>query len=169
MFKHHLWVWVFLSTGIAVAGCGSPYVNIPPQSGDLATHSPNSKNVLQVLTAVMGTLIDQMSVDGPVAVILPAGASELSHVDVAAHIGEPAVSIHKQERLKAIVTVEATEVRIRGLRAEVDVLTRGLGGPGDLKTAYLAWRPVSGWQVTHVRTWRGLSMPTFSGSVSEVK
>lgn len=143
-----------LAVGALVpAGCGSPYVNIPAQVGDVATHNPNDRNVRGVLAAALEAVLDQQAIDGPVAVSLPEGASPLTHADVAQRLGEQAISTF-EEGAEPLPIVAVQEVRIRGVTAEVDVVCPSPSGRDQLMTAYLRWEPLSGWRVRRVRTWR---------------
>lgn len=140
---------------IAVPACGGPtYVNIPAQAGDFARHDPNSDVVRDVIAEAIRGLMLEQPVQTPYAVVLPEGASVLSHADVARRIGEGAVSPH-DESVEPAATVEARKVRIRGNEAQVDVIAPGRGGVSHLTTVYLEWAPFGGWKAQRIRTWRG--------------
>ncbi len=137
------------------AGCAGPtYINIPAQEGDLAGHDPNGDVVRGVVAEAARGLMLEVAVPPPVAVVLPADATALSHADVARRIGEGAVSPF-EEGIEPASTVEAREVRVRGGRGEVDFVHPGRGGMSHLTTVYLEWAPFGGWKAERVRTWQG--------------
>ncbi len=144
---------------ISVVGC-SPYayVNIPPQTGDVARHSPNSSLVRQVYAAALGAVLADRPLPAPVAIELPDGADVETHADVAERIGSPAVSPYN-DSVTPMSTVRVQQVRVRGAEAQVDVVRPGLGGRDQLVTVYLTWAPFSDWTAQRVREWRGAVPP----------
>lgn len=144
-----------VTAALAAVGCAGPtYINIPAQEGDLAGHDPNGDVVRAVIAdAVRGLMLD-VPMEAPIAVVLPADATALSHADVARRIGEGAVSPF-EEGITPATTVEVREVRVRGSKGEVDVVHPGRGGMSHLTTVYLEWQPFGGWRSERIRTWQG--------------
>ena len=161
-------VLVVLVAGLA--GCGSPYVNIPAQPGDLATHDPDGRAVRDaVVPAVRAVLEREMQagdevdeageIRGPVRIEMPreegGGAEAVASATVARLVGGPAVGEHEVTRADAASTLEVSGIRIRGTSAEVDVRRRE-GDFARLHTVYMKRNPIGGdWKVERVRAWRG--------------
>jgi len=140
---------------LLITGCGSPYVNIPPARGDLATHDPNGKGVCDVTVAAMLAVVDQTPLTGHFQVVLPEGTTDLTYSMVLGRISDMAVASGGGEQVEIVATFEINGIRIRGADAEVDILRPSTGIAPELITVYLTWAPGSDWSVDRLRTWRG--------------
>jgi hypothetical protein len=143
--------------GLLAFGC-QPYVNIPPQKTDTASHNPNGKTVRVVIAKAVRYAIDEAGITGPVQVMLPADTKSVTYIKVLNAIGEQAVSPDDEDTTGTVGIVFAKGVRIRGAQAEVDI-ARPIGdGVDQLVTVYLDWRPLNGWEAFRVQVWRGVSV-----------
>jgi hypothetical protein len=133
------------------------YVNVPPQQGDLATHDPNQQMVRDVEVEALRKLLADRPLQPPIALELPTGTTELTTSDVARRAGEGVTPIH--EAPDADSRVQVTQVRIRGLRSEVDVLYPTLAGLPQLLTVYMSYTPINNWRVDRIADWPGATRP----------
>ncbi len=138
-------------------GC-QPYVNIPPQEKDTASHNPNGKTVRTVLTKAVRYAIDEAGITEPVQVMLPANTEKLTYAQILNAIGDQAVSPFEEDVPSVVGIVFAKGVRIRGTQAEVDIARPVGNGVDQLITVYLDWRPLNGWEAFRVHVWRGVSI-----------
>lgn len=148
---------MLLTVTLFAAGCGGnapTYINIPAQEGDVAFHDPNGDTVRAVVAEAARGLMLEYAFQTPVAVVLPGDATALSHADVSRRIGNEAVSPF-EEGIEPGTTIEAREVRVRGHRAQVDIVHPGRGGISHLTTVYVDWAPFGGWKSERIRTWQG--------------
>ena len=136
-------------------GC-QPYVNIPPQEKDTASHNPNGKAVRTVMVQAIRTALEDGGITGPVQVMLPANTNKLTYTQVVNAIGDQAVSPYAEDVSGVVGVVFAKGVRIRGAQAEVDVARPVGDGIDQLVTVYLSWKPMSGWRADRVHAWRGV-------------
>ena len=147
---------------LLVAGCSTPYVNIPHQSGDIAGNDPNADNVRTIEAMAIRAVLAESDIPRPVSIKLPPGTDELTYAAVANQAGEDVLTpADTQPAPAATLTVE--QVRIRGWDAEVDVLRPSTGTVRRLVTVSLKYEPFSGWSARSTRTWRGpadASLPT---------
>ncbi len=136
-------------------GC-QPYVNIPKQDADTASHDPNGKTVRQVLVVAIQAAMDDGGIDDPVQIMLPENTTKLTYTHIANTLGEQVV-VPDDDTMTAVQgVVFAKGIRIRGNEGEVDIV-RPLGdGLDQLVTVSLKWTVPSGWRAQNVRVWRGV-------------
>ncbi len=137
-------------------GC-QPYVNIPPQEKDTASHNPNGRTVRTVLALAVQATLDDGGITGPVQIMFPEDTDKLTYAQIISAIGDQAVSPFEEDVTPVVGIVYAKGVRIRAARAEVDVARPAGQGMDQLVTVYLSWKPLSGWHADRVHTWRGVS------------
>lgn len=139
-----------------LVGCSKPYVNIPAQAGDVASHDPNAQSVREAgATALKAVLLDS-PIDGPVAIHLPEGTSSLTYAAVARQVGPQATPA--KEAPEGAADLKVRQVRLRNWKGEVDVERPGVGGRPQLVTVWVEYAPFSGWTFKQIRSWR--SMPS---------
>ncbi len=139
---------------LALMACAGPsYVNVPGQDGDLANNNANSDTVREVVAAAARGMLMQKEVAPPIAVVMPEGATALTHADVARRIGADAISPN-EEGVEPASRMTISEIRVRGNRAQVDIVAPGPGGLDQLTTVHLGWTAMSGWTADRMRTWR---------------
>jgi hypothetical protein len=159
MFRRLSTAAILVAASLAV-GCGGPtYINIPAQEGDLAGHDPNGNVVREVTAEAVRGLLQESPKPGPVAVFLPAGASALSHADVARRVGEGAVSPY-EAGVNPATQLEVKEIRIRAHEAQVDIVAPGRGNINQVTTVFLGWAPFGGWKAERTRTWQAPAQAT---------
>lgn len=141
------------------------YVNIPPQQGDLARHGANKQLVRDVEAEAVRFLLSQRPIDGTAALRLPQGSTELTAADVARRAGDNVVAEFEARDPAAVV--EITQVRVRGVNAEVDVLYPTLTGMPQLLTVYLEYLPMNNWVGQRVVDWPGATRPVDHGGAAE--
>lgn len=143
-----------LAAPLALVACAGPsYVNVPGQAGDLAVNNANSDTVREVTAAAVKGMLLSKEVAAPIALQLPEGATALTHADVARRVGPDVVSPN-EEGVEAASRMTIHEIRVRGTRAQVDVVAPGPGGLDQLTTVYLGWTTSSGWQADRMHSWR---------------
>lgn len=139
---------------LVVPACSSPYVNIPAQSGDVASANPNTQAVREVQIQALATVIERENLPGPVRIELPRGSDGLTYAAVASRLGE-AVVTPADDDVEAATVLVVEQIRIRGWDAQVDVLKPATGNVQQVVTVYLRNAPTAGWTVERTRTWRG--------------
>ncbi|MCC6680544.1 MAG: hypothetical protein IT445_06535 [Phycisphaeraceae bacterium] len=148
------------------AGCNPyTYVNVPPQSGDVARHGPNQELVREVEVEAIRSLLSERPLDPPVAVELPVGTNELTTSDVARRSGEGVLPVHEAQEAASLIKV--TQVRIRGPRAQVDLMYPTLTGMSQLLTVYMSYTPINGWQTERIVDWPGVTQPVDHGGTEQ--
>ena len=70
--------WLVLFALVLLGGCAT-YVNIPPQSGDVAGHDPNGDTVLKVELQALRRLEEDRAPTKVYRVVLPLGTSGASY------------------------------------------------------------------------------------------
>ncbi len=140
-------------------GCQT-YVNIPKQTGDAASHDPNGKTVREVLILAVHTALIDGDVKGPVQLMLPENTSSLTYAYIANALGDEVVVANEKSDQTAVAegVVLAKGIRIRGHKAEVDIVRPTGGGTDQLVTVYLNWKTIGGWNADMVRVWHGVSI-----------
>lgn len=139
---------------LLAAGC-QPYINIPAQRGDTASHNPNGKTAREVMAVAIRAAIDDAGITEPVQISLPDRAEPITYAAIARAVGDPVVLPDSESGATgAVVGVRA--VRVRGVEGEVDVVRPAGGGHEELVTVHLKWDPVVGWGAERVQTWRGV-------------
>ena len=142
------------AVALVLSACGSPYVNIPSQTGDVASSNPNTREVREVQIQALATVMEREELAGPVRIELPPGSDGLSYAAVASRLGEDVIT-PADDDVEAATTLGVEQIRIRGWDAEVDVLKPSTGGVQQIVTVYLRRAPTAGWTVERTRTWRG--------------
>lgn len=131
----------------------STYVNIPPQSGDVAINNPNMKDVLNVEAVALRAVVADRSLNGGYNIQLPEGTDDESYGIVIAKLDEHAGRAGDG----ALPTLTVAQVRVRGMKAEVDVVRPSdaaqQASPEQLVTVYLNWHFFDGWMAERVRPW----------------
>lgn len=153
----------------ALTGCNPyVYVNVPAQHGDLARNDPNSDIVRAVEVESLRHMLAARPLDAPVAIKLPKGTTDLAAADVARRVSETdGQVVALQEGEDAVSHVEITQIRIRGVFAEVDMMYPTVSGMSQLLTAYLEYKPMNDWVTNKVQDWPGARHPIDHGGVVE--
>lgn len=139
---------------LALVGCSRPYVNIPPQTSDVAGHDPNARNVREIEIAALQAVLRTDPLVGPIAIVLPEGTGQLTYAAVLPAVSPDAVSASNTEA-EPLSTVEVRQVRIRGWEGQVDIVRPNASGTRQLFTVHLEYAPFSGWSAKRIRPWRG--------------
>ena len=133
------------------------YVNIPPQSGDVATHNPNLTTVRTVQEKALQAVLNATTSMRPVQVILPVGVTSETYKTISSKLDPQASWSEEEDTLPDHWPIRVSQVRVRGWLAQVDVARPTDPGqdtsPGQLVTVYLKWDPVTGWYVQRLRPW----------------
>ncbi len=144
-----------VSGALMFGGCAS-YVNIPPQVGDLALHSPNHPTVALVEAEAIRGLVLEQPPDLPYQVSLPPKTSSSSYETVLKHLGENA-QWPEEGPQAGVPVLEVRQLRLRGWYAQVDVLRPSSfnqpDGPTQLTTVWLKWYPFAGWRFQRAHVW----------------
>ena len=154
---------LFLLTALLLTGC-STYVNIPGQTGDVASNDPNSESIAVVQAKALRMVIDE-SKPAKYVFALPAGTNSKTYALVQEDLGDPASSTPPGPGTQDVVegaagapTLEVKQILVRGWYAQVDVVKpsdpNNLNAPKQLVTAYLKYAPFDGWYAQEVRTWQ---------------
>lgn len=183
MKRTRFWPAAVFALSLSFYGCAT-YVNIPPQAGDVAWHSPNNPNVLAVEATAIKAVVDDWQLGQTFTVKALPGTSPLKYFAMLRHIGDHATIEH----VEGAPRIEVRQLYIRGSSANVDIVrSRGVAGgtastsPTDspakggastgeedtgtsvsprsegerqLVTVHLNWMPFSGWRAERVRVWR---------------
>lgn len=141
---------------LALAGCGI-YANVPPQTGDIATHDPNHPTIQKVMAIALRAVMEEQPLSGEYTVVLPPGTLPETYNGILPHVGRGATwSSGGNAPIPPVVEVK--QVRVRGEKAEVDVVRPSSGGAGEgppmLVTAKLTYDLIGGWNVRTLRLWR---------------
>lgn len=139
-----------------LSGC-TPYVNIPPNEGDFASHDPNRETVQEVIVAASRAALAESPIDQPFHVVLPPGTLPLTYDQTL-----PKISPHAIWSAQGVGEgepfLEVRQVRIRTSNAEVDLVRpfniADPGGYQQVSTVTLTWDPVAKWQPERIRSWR---------------
>ncbi|MAE67130.1 MAG: hypothetical protein CMJ18_22955 [Phycisphaeraceae bacterium] len=136
---------------MTVAGC-APYVNIPPQAGDLANHNPNNRNVLNVESKAVRAVAEDFGLAEPFAVEPLADTTAHNHLTLMPRIGELATA----ENVEGLATISVRKVYIRGAKANVSmVYTPARAEEGRrFVTVDLRREAFRGWTANLVKAWR---------------
>lgn len=153
---HRISLRAALALTLLLGGC-NPWVNIPPTAGDAAAHDPNLKTVQEVaIVAARAALADNAPTE-QFQVVLPKGTLPVTYDTTLPRISKLATWTPGGPREGAGV-VEVRQIRIRGSRAEADVVRpmtfSDPDGYQQVVTAYMSWDPVSQWRADRVSVWR---------------
>ena len=156
---------------VLTTGCNPyAYINVPPQAGDLALHSPNQKMVREVEIEALRVLLRDRPLSQPTELQCPEGTSESTLKMIVSRLGElapppPEVSPETSPDISSAITV--TQVRIRGARAQVDMLYPTLAGMPQLLTVYLSYTPINYWRVDRIVDWPGATHTIDHGGATQ--
>lgn len=134
---------------LLIAGC-SPYINIPAQPGDAATHSPNDNTAVAVMEAALAHVLHQRSEPGGYVIALPARASRATYADVLHQLPEGGGRHDKGAVGVPVYSIAA--VYVRGPDAQVDIIRPTPAGNPQLISVFLELG-VDGWHVVRDRPW----------------
>ena len=141
---------------IVSVGC-TTYVNIPAQTGDLASHNPNDLTVRTVLGEAISNVVKTYPFEGSFAILLPEHTTDTTYREIASMVGSQALWPGDPTR-SDLPTLEVRRVAIRRQEARVDIIR-----PTDhdqpesrlqLITVSLHWHPMKGWLVQRLTPWR---------------
>lgn len=131
----------------------TPYVNIPPQGGDLAFHSPNKQTVRALEIAAGRAALADRPIDGTFSITLPEGSSILTYEAVVPQISENATYAKPGETpIKPVLAIR--QLRIRAAVGEVDIVRPIAPDRSEFITVYLGYDPMAKWSVDRIRVWR---------------
>jgi len=159
---------LMLALVAALGGCNPYlYINVPAQHGDLARNSPNADVVRAVEVEAIRHMLALRPLEAPVAIKLPQGTTDLVAADVARRAAGDAEGsvVPLQEGEDAVSHIQITQVRIRGVFAEIDMLYPTVTGMPQLLTAYLEYKPMNDWTTTRVSDWPGATRPVDHGGL----
>ncbi|MCE9590606.1 MAG: hypothetical protein K8S99_08800 [Planctomycetes bacterium] len=140
---------------LPIGGC-APWVNIPAQTGDAASHDPNLETVQEVaVVAIKAAIADSPVASDKFQVIMPKGTLPATYELITPKIS-PNAMWSTDAATSGLPTVEVRRLSIRGSDAEVDVLRpMEPGSPvPQVLTVTLSWDAVSSWQADRVKVWR---------------
>ncbi|MEX2214417.1 MAG: hypothetical protein WD768_09835 [Phycisphaeraceae bacterium] len=154
---------LFLLAATLLTGC-TTYVNIPGQTGDVASSNPNNKKIAIIEARALKMVIAE-SKPAKYVFALPAGTNAESYALVQEELGDLATSTPPGpvapppvEGAGGVPTLEVRQITVRGWYAQVDVVKpsdpANLAAPRQLVTAYLKYAPFDGWYAQEVRTWQ---------------
>jgi hypothetical protein len=139
-----------LSVGLLLGGC-APYVNIPHQPGDLASHNPNNASVQRVTRIALDYTLMRYPPRDIYMVALPPGSNMETYRFVLKDLPDGGGIIGQGMGDEPVY--EVATVYIRGADAQVDIIPPAIGtGQPRLFTVYLdyTW---TGWRVERARQW----------------
>lgn len=152
----------------ALTGCNPYlYINVPAQYGDLARNDPNADIVRTVEVESLKYMLAARPLDAPTAIKLPTGTTDLSYADVARRAGGEGIVVPLSAGEDAASHVEVTQVRIRGVFAEIDMMYPTVAGSPQLLTVYLEYKPMNDWVTNRVQDWPGARHPIDHGGIVE--
>ncbi len=149
MRRTHIGPALLASLLAALAGCAA-YVNIPPQPGDTAIHRPDMIPIPELMTNAVMWATARYPVEPPYAVNLPADTPRITYNNVVSR-GTRDRGLPMTPKVENLPTYHVAEVRIRGTRAQVDVvLPRGL----EAAATTVTFRFTMGtWTMQDARSW----------------
>lgn len=141
---------LILFTCLVLLGGCSPWVNIPAQRGDLASHDPNTSTVHKAVTVALKHTLEQYPPAGAYAVIMPEGASTQTMAKLNAALPEGAGAT--ADATGRIPVYRVASIRIRGWDGQVDIIPPAGLRPKRLLSVYLD-HDLSGWYVRRTHLW----------------
>lgn len=135
-------------------GCAE-WVNIPPIPGGAARNDPNLSDVMDVEAEALAVVMQKLPSDGPTRVILPKGSTKFTYARVLNKVGRSTVMPDEN----APTTLDVQTVRIRTIKAWVDIQRTSESRIPQLLTVHLKHDLVSGWYLERMRVWRGTVNP----------
>lgn len=134
------------------------YVNIPAQTGDVASANANGSQVRHVIGESLRGLRPESLAPGTYQIILPNGSTPATYEEVLAIAGERFTWADAKGSGNVVDQLEIRSIRIRGLDATVDIIRSSQPGdktaPRQLVTVYLKNYVIGGWGTQRVRVWR---------------
>ncbi|MFG0251343.1 MAG: hypothetical protein ACF8NJ_00550, partial [Phycisphaerales bacterium JB038] len=149
MRRTHLAIVLVTLLAAGLGGCAS-YVNIPPQPGDTAIHKPDMIPVPELMTDALMWATARYPVEPPYAVNLPADTPRVTYSNVVER-GTRGRGIAMSPEVEHLPTYHIAEVRIRGTRAQVDIVLPA--GQGAAATTVTLRSTMSGWRMQDARSW----------------
>ena len=143
----------------------STYVNIPPQTGDVAGNDPNVVDVVTVQAMAIKAVIEDRPSKVPYRFSLPPGSNTQSYRQAQEELGDLAIHGLKLPDANAAGNTgtavnppaEVRQVMVRGWTAQIDVVCPSdpnvPGSTLQLVTVYLKWQFVDGWRVQRMHAW----------------
>lgn len=148
---------VSASSLLGLAACQT-YVNIPAQTGDVASADANGSNVRNLIGESLRGLRPEALAPGKYQVLLPAGSTRDTYQDVMKIAGDHFTWADSPGSGNVVDQLEIRAIRIRALNASVDIIRSTQPGnadaPRQLVTVYLKRYLVGGWGTQRVRVWR---------------
>ena len=155
---HPLVACLLLSASLVLLGGCQTYVNIPAQTGDVASSNINGSNVRNMVGEALRGLRGEMLASGRYEVILPAGATPETYTAVLAIAGEPYTWADARDSTRVVDKLEVRAIRVRGWEGSVDIIRstdpHTTDAPKQLVTVYLKDYIVGGWASRNIRVWR---------------
>lgn len=148
MFRRLIACGLFAS--IALAGCGDPYINYPPQEGDVAWHNANSTIAREVQRVALAHILKTWPPEGPYAVALPAGTDTQTYNQVLAALPAGAAALESDAKLPVY---QVARINVRGWNGQVDVIRPG-GETGRQLVSVFVTVDIQGWYARRHRSWR---------------
>lgn len=147
-----------LSTALLFTGGCQTYVNIPQQTGDVASSNMNGSNVRNLVGESLRGLRAELLAPGKYQVILPAGATPETYETILAIAGEPYTWADTLGSGNVVDKLEVRAIRVRGWEGSVDIIRstspQTPDAPKQLVTVYLKDYIVGGWASRNIRVWR---------------
>ena len=139
-------------------GCASPYINVPPLDGDVASNDANNEIAVSLEIAALKHVLQQNPPGGAYAISLPKGTAAASYSRVVSQL-PPGVERHGEQQppedgqAPSMPVYKVTRVHGRTAHGQVDVVVPRVGGGVDLINCYMAL-DIEGWYVQRSRIWR---------------
>ncbi len=150
--------------GIFGFGCALQYTQIPPLEGQrVARDDPNRANVRSVSVLALDAVAEHRGFTGPVRIVLPRYSTAETYRAIIEAMDTEAVPAAELDA-DAAPTMEVRQIRLRGSRAELDIIQARPGDPAQLVTVHLQHQGLRGWEIERVRPWRlGSDWPQHPG------
>jgi len=164
----HAFTVALLAFITTFTGC-STYVNIPPQTGDVAGNDPNVLDVVTVQAMAIRAVIEDRPSKRKYVFMLPPGSNTTSYRQVEEELGDLAThglslpdansanSANVEGQAVKPPPVEVRQVMIRGWTSQIDIIRPSdpntSGTPLQLVTVYLKWQFFDGWTVQRMHAW----------------
>jgi len=131
----------------ALAGC-TPWATYPNVKGMTEIGSATTPPVPTLMARAIGYVKDNKAGGADYAINLPPGVPANVYADIKERLGfgNPMIS-------SAELAYHVTEIRLRGLNAEVDVVYPDINAEFQLVTLYFRNSVMPGWNVVNSRQW----------------
>jgi len=133
----------------ALSGCAA-YYNYPAIGNDAAINDPNVAPVPTVMTVALRTVLERHEPEGAYVINFPEGLGRRQAEDVLMRLGRDDANLATPETA-GLPAWHVSRIRIRGDRAEVDVL-RPVAGAHQGTTVRMVGGPKP-WRVTSTKVW----------------